>query len=166
MLDHESRVKLAYYTMIDLGIPFPILGSAILINKPENAEKVCKLLLDQGYAILTDKLRKQYKGMWTKMRNNPKACKGAEIILINEQHKCIIDWRTFALTIDNIKTCENFFTCVDDYIVLENEGTIDESFIDFFTKELENRPKEISIYEAWNWKNDLDWKYLTYVSST
>lgn len=161
MLDHKSHVELSYYMLKDLGIPIPIFGSAILINSPENAEKVCEVLLSKGYVLMNTKLKQQYRGHWKNMWTNPKACNGAEIILINEQFKCIIDWTTFALTEGNIKTCGHFFTCIDDYLVIENGGTIDEGFIEFFKDELESRPNEISIYEAWNWKNDLDWKYLS-----
>ena len=66
MLDHKSLVELSYYMLKDLGIPIPIFGSAILINNPENAEKVCEILLNKGYVLLNTKLKQEYRGHWKK----------------------------------------------------------------------------------------------------
>lgn len=109
MLDHESFVTLSYYSLLSAGIPIPRLGTAILINDSENAEKVCDLLLKSGYVLLQDNLKQQYRGQWKKILKNPKVCKDAQIILVNEEFKCIIDWDTLKLSLGNIKSLEPFF---------------------------------------------------------
>ena len=56
MLDPKSLVESSYYSLKELDIPIPIFGSAILINNPENAEKVCEVLLNKGYVLMNTKL--------------------------------------------------------------------------------------------------------------
>lgn len=161
MLDHESFVTLSYYSLMSAGIPIPRLGTAILINDSENAEKVCDLLLKSGYVLLQDNLKQQYRGQWKKMLKNPKVCKDAQIILVNEEFKCIIDWDTLKLSMGNIKSLEPFFCCVDDYIVLDNGGTMEDKFVEMFKNEVKLKPENLGVYETWEWFNTFQWKYLS-----
>ncbi len=161
MLDHESFVNLSYYSLLSVGIPVPRLGTAILINDSENAEKICDLLLKRGYVLLQDNLKQQYRGQWKKMLKNPRVCKDSQIILVNEEFKCIIDWNTLKLGVDNIKSLEPFFSCVDDYLVLESGGTMEEEFVEMFKEEVKLKPENLGVYETWEWFNKLQWKHLS-----
>ena len=42
LLTYESKVELDYVSLINMGIHVPEIGSAILINDEENAEKMLR----------------------------------------------------------------------------------------------------------------------------
>ena len=70
LLTHESKVELDYISLINMGIHVPEIGSAILINDEENAEKVAKKLLDSGYFYNNKELKSRYRGQWTMEKEN------------------------------------------------------------------------------------------------
>ena len=164
LLTHESKVELDYISLISMGIHVPEIGSAILINDEENAEKVAKKLLDSGYFYNNKELKSRYRGQWKKEMREPKNVKGEGIILIDESIKMIIDWQSLALSEHNIKTIERFFMCVDDYLYLESDSgeLVDDDYRNYFKTEKLNAPKFSSVYECWEWQNETQMKYNYY----
>ena len=164
LLTHESKVELDYISLINMGIHVPEIGSAILINDEENAEKVAKKLLDSGYFYSHKELKARYRGQWKKKMCDPKNVKGEGIILIDESIKMIIDWQSLALSEHNIKAIEHFFMCVDDYLYLESDSgeLVDDDYRNYFKTEKLNAPKFNSVYECWEWQNETQMKYNYY----
>lgn len=150
MLDHKQLVELSFLDFQSKGIPVPRIGTAIFINEDVNGEIIANLLLDQGYSYFTTPIKSKYRGTWKKMLRNPVVLKDSKVILINEEFKTILYWE-LPLNETTIRMCECFFTCVDDYSVIESGYTLDEDCVNALKDELENKPENLSIYDTWLW---------------
>lgn len=159
MMHYENFIEMSYSALREEDIILPSLGMAIFINDHKNTEKVAQKLLADGYVYLTPKLKRKYRGKWKNMVDSNKVFDESEIILIDVINKVVLDWSTMSLTENNIKLCEPFFTCCDDYNFLES-GSIDYNFITYYRNKLSEISGVMSIVDTWKWKTKIQVEYL------